>query len=253
MVRDEELQEADGVWCGGQAYNLCLRNAWDVQGFMPRDLKRTASLGFWGCHYIDVFSCSVPYRCLAPRHAATAARQCDYTIRAAKLCRELFGGFASECCGDWLVGYLDYINYAGTAIRDFRKAKAAGKETLIDRIVPFWELAFHDVVLSNPDRLTQNRPSRQDNLLLVEFGGRPIFYRLSEKNLDDIVASAAQFKELSHLQLEEMTRHDELKPGLVRVRYGNGEAIYVNHADRPQTADGVTVPAQEYRLCKASL
>ena len=45
-----------------------------------------------------------------------------------------------------------------------------------------------------------------------------------------------------------MTRHDELAPGLVRVRYGNGETIYVNHAMRPQTADGITVPAQDFRL-----
>ena len=43
-------------------------------------------------------------------------------------------------------------------------------------------------------------------------------------------------------------RHDELVDGFVRVRYGNGEAIYVNHTDKPQTAEGVTVPAMDFRL-----
>ena len=47
-----------------------------------------------------------------------------------------------------------------------------------------------------------------------------------------------------------MGRHDELAPGLVRVRYGNGETIYVNHADAPQTADGVTVAAKDFKLVR---
>ena len=240
--------DVNGSWSGGRAYNLCLRNAWDVQGFMPDSLRRAAGLGFWGAHYIDVFSSAFPYRCLAPGHAATRPQQLQYMLKAARLCRERFGGFASECCGDWLVGYLDYINYATPRIRDQRDARAAGRKTLEDKIVPFWELAFHDVVLSNPDRVTQGVLSTRDNLILVEFGGRPIFYSFGDRNIPAIAAAYEQFKGLRHLQLEEMTRHDELALGLVRVRYGNGETIYVNHAMRPQTADGITVPAQDFRL-----
>lgn len=240
--------DVNGSWCGGKAYNLCLRNAWDVQGFMPDNLRRTADLGFWGSHYIDVFSSAFPYRCLNPGHAATRPEQLQYMIRAACLCRDLFGGFSSECCGDWLVGYLDYINYATPRIRDLRAARAAGRKTLVDKVVPFWELAFHDVVLSNPDRVTQGVLSPRDNLLLVEFGGRPIFYSFHDGNIPDIVKADAQFRRLRHLQLEAMTRHDELAPGLVRVVYGNGETIYVNHAERPQTADGLEIPAQDFRL-----
>ena len=240
--------DVNGSWCGGKAYNLCLRNAWDVQGFMPDNLRRTADLGFWGSHYIDVFSSAFPYRCLNPGHAATRPEQLQYMIRAARLCRDLFGGFSSECCGDWLVGYLDYINYATPRIRDLRAARAAGRKTLVDKVVPFWELAFHDVVLSNPDRVTQGVLSPRDNLLLVEFGGRPIFYSFHDGNIPDIVKADAQFRRLRHLQLEAMTRHDELAPGLVRVAYGNGETIYVNHTERPQTADGLEIPAQDFRL-----
>ena len=243
--------DVNGSWCGGRAYNLCLKNAWDVQGFMPRDLRRTAGLGFWGCHYIDVFSAAFPYRCLNPAHAANRNEQMRYQIAAARLCRELFGGFASECCFDHMIGQVDYINYATAKMRDWRKQKKTGFPTLVDKIVPFWELAFHDVVLSNPDKITQEVLKQPENLILVEFGGRPIFYHVGDDNIPGIARAYEQFKSLRHLQLEEMTRHDELSEGFARVRYGNGDAIYVNHADEPRTADGVSVPAKDFLLVRA--
>ena len=243
--------DVNGSWCGGRAYNLCLKNAWEVQGFMPDNLVRTAGLGFWGCHYIDVFSAAFPYRCLNPAHAANRNEQLRYQIAAARLCRELFGGFASECCFDHMIGQVDYINYATAKMRDWRKQKKTGFPTLVDKIVPFWELAFHDVVLSNPDKITQEVLKQPENLILVEFGGRPIFYHVGDDNIPGIARAYEQFKALRHLQLEEMVRHDELADGLVRVRYGNGDAIYVNHTGAPKTADGVTVPANDFLLVRA--
>lgn len=243
--------DVNGSWCGGRAYNLCLRNAWEVQGFMLRDLRRTAGLGFWGCHYIDVFSAAFPYRCLNPAHAANRNEQMRYQIAAAQLCRELFGGFASECCFDHMIGQVDYINYATAKMRDWRKQKKTGFPTLVDKIVPFWELAFHDVVLSNPDKITQEVLKQPENLILVEFGGRPIFYHVGDDNIPGIARAYEQFKELRHLQLEDMVRHDELAEGFVRVRYGNGDAIYVNHTGAPKNADGMSVPAKDFLLVRA--
>jgi hypothetical protein len=215
---------------------------------MPRDLRRTADLGYWGCHYIDVFTAAFPYRCLDPAHAANRNEQMQYQIKAAKLCRELFGGFSSECCFDHLVGYVDYINYATAMMRSKRRLEAEGKKSFVDKFVPFWELAFHDVVLANPDKVTQEVLKQPENLILVEFGGRPIFYHFGDDNMPGIKKAYDQFLSLRHLQLEEMVRHDELSDGFVRVKYGNGDVIYVNHADKPQTADGVTVPPMDFKL-----
>ena len=240
----------NGSWCGGKAYNLCLKNAWEVQGFMPRDLRRTAGLGFWGCHYIDVFTAAFPYRCLNPRHAANRNEQMQYQVKAARLCRRIFGGFSSECCFDHLVGYVDYINYATPQIRSLRRLAAEGKMTLVDKVVPFWELAFHDVVLANPDKVTQEVLAQPENLILVEFGGRPIFYHVGDDNIPGIVKAWEQFKRLRHLQLEEMKEHRELSPGVVRVTYGNGERIYVNHTKMTASPDGVSVPAQDFVLLR---
>ena len=242
--------ETNGSWCGGRAYNLCLKNAWETKGFMPDNLRRTADLGFWGCHYIDVFTAAFPYRCLNPKHAANRNEQMRYQIEAAKYCRERFGGFASECCFDHLLPYLDYLNYATAAIRGHRRVIAEGKTPTPEKFVPFFELAFHDYVLANPDKVTQEVLKQPENLILVEFGGRPIFYHVGEDNIPGIKKAYEQFKGLRHLQLEEMVEHRELAPGFVRVTYGNGERIYVNHTAEMMSLDGVTVPAQDFRLVK---
>lgn len=240
--------ETNGSWCGGRAYNLCLRNAWEVKGFMRDNLRRTAELGFHGCHYIDVFTAAFPYRCLNPKHAANRNEQMAYQIAAAKDCRARFGGFASECCFDHLLAYVDYINYATAAIRGHRRTLAEGKTPTPEKFVPFFELAFHDCVLSNPDKVTQEVLKQPENLLLVEFGGRPIFYHVGEDNLAGIKKAYDQFVRLRHLQLEEMLEHRELAPGFVRVSYGNGQKVYVNHTAEAKTLDGVTVPAQDFLL-----
>ncbi len=252
--------DVNGSWCGGRAYNLCLKNAWAVKGFMKENLRRTAELGFWGSHYIDVFTAAFPYRCLNPKHAANRNEQAQIQVAAAKYCQEKFGGFSSECCFDHLLAYVDYINYAQALMRGMRRNEAAGKKQTPDTVFPFFELAFHDCVLSNPDKITQEVLAQPENLVLVEFGGRPIFYHVGEDNLLGIKAAYDQFLGLRHLQGEEMVEHRILEKGptfgpgtsfgkvFVRVTYGNGDRIYVNHSEVEKSADGVTVPPQSFRL-----
>ena len=246
----------NGAWSGGKAHNLCLRHAWET--FLPAELEKIAALGFRGAHYIDVFTAVQPYRCCDPKHPANTKEQAAVQVEVVKRSHELFGGFASECSVDHLLGYVDYINYVCAPMRGKRQAEAAGKRSSVDRFVPFFELAFHDVVLSNPDKITQEVLSQQDNLVLVEFGGRPIFYYFNDRVMPGIVKAWEQFKKLRHLQLEEMVEHRELvagdKPGfgLVRITYANGDRIYVNHTTKAQSADGVSVPPQDFRLvCEA--
>ena len=131
-------------------------------------------------------------------------------------------------------------------MRGQRRLAAEGKTTIVDKVVPFWELAFHDVVLANPDKVTQEVLAQPENLILVEFGGRPIFYWVSAGNIPGIVKAWEQFKRLRHLQLEEMKEHRELSPGVVRVTYGNGDRIDVHHPQAAASPDGVSVPAQDF-------
>ncbi len=236
----------NGAWSGGKAHNLCLKHAWET--FLPGDLERIVKLGFRGCHYIDVFTAVQPYRCSDPRHPATAKEQAAVQREIARRCHELFGGFSSECCMDHLLGQVDYINYVCAPMRSKRQAEAKGRTSAIDRFVPFFELAFHDVVLSNPDKITQGVLSPEDNLTLVEYGGRPIFYSLSERNIPGIVKAWEQFKTLRPLQLEEMVEHRILSDGFVRVTYANGARLYVNHTAKACADGDVEVAAKSFRL-----
>ena len=239
------MLERNGSWCGGRAYNLCLRHAWEK--YLPDQLRQVRGLGFHGAAYIDVFTAVYPYRCCNPEHPATRKEQAEYQRKVVDLCHELFGGFASECCYDHLLGKVDYINYVCAPMRAMRQGYVAkGLRPPVEKFVPFFELAFHDVVLSNPDKITQEVLAQRENLILVEFGGRPIFYHFGPTNVDGIVKAWEQFKRLRHLQLEEMAEHRELAPGVVRVTYGNGDRIYVNHTQAAASPDGVTVPAQDF-------
>lgn len=242
--------ERNGAWSGGRAYNLCLRNAWET--FLPAELERISKLGFRGCHYVDVFTAVQPYRCCSPRHPANKKAQMETQVAVARRVHELFGGFASECCMDHLLGYVDYVNYVSAPMRAKRRAEAKGRKSQVDRFVPFFELAFHDVVLSNPDKVTQEVLGVDDNLLLVEYGGRPIFYSINDGNFDGVVRAWRQFRELRHLMTEEMKSHREVAPGVVRVEWANGDVVWVNHSAAAYDAGGgVSVPARDFRLVRA--
>jgi hypothetical protein len=45
-----------------------------------------------------------------------------------------------------------------------------------------------------------------------------------------------------------MVNHETLSNGVVKVTYDNGVLIYINYGDTPLSADGITIPAQGYRL-----
>ena len=238
---DGKVLRCHDAFAGGRAYNLCLKNAWDT--FLPGELERIAALGFRGAHYIDVFTAVFPYACRDPRHRANRREIAAYQRKVVERCVELFGGFGSECDMDHLIGLVDYANYNTREIKNAQIARAKGRSLPFDRIVPFSELAFHDYLLANPDKSTQEFPSGQDWLDLVEFGGRPIVYNFTDDDAERIRDLYQKFKPFRHLQMEEMTEHRDIAPGVVRVTYGDGSRVYVNHGASPASADGVTVPA----------
>ena len=45
-----------------------------------------------------------------------------------------------------------------------------------------------------------------------------------------------------------MVEHRDVAPGVVRVTYGDGSRVYVNHTDALVEVDGVRVPAMDYLL-----
>ena len=238
--------EINGVWAGGRAYNLCLKNAWN--SFIPGDLDKIAALGFKGCHYVDVFTCGVPYRCLDPNHAASATEQKKYQDLIIDRCRKLFGGFASESGFDHHMGKVDFINYVSNWERGRERRIKAGEPTREDEFVPFFELAYHDVVLSTRDRLTQGYTDRVGMLRNIEFGSRPILYSLHPSKLKATKEIYDEFLKFRHLLVEELVRHEKLADGVYRTHYSNGQSTVVNYNDSVYDKDGIRVAAKGWKL-----
>ena len=253
---DGSLQR-DYYFCGGKAYKLCARNAW--QDFLPQQLKKVRELGFQGPHYVDVFSAIPPWFCADPEHPANREQMAEYQREILKYCHKVFGGAASESGHDHLAGQLDYINYVSPRMRNWYRAKN-GEDTqklykelavCVDEYVPLWEIVYHGIILSNPDRLTQNhtlgnlvrnvdsgdlrfndRDGIQDpvaTLKLVEFGGRPIFYTIRFEDVPGIKKAYDEFLPLRHLQVELMQDHKSLAPDVTLTVYGNGEEVVCNY------------------------
>ncbi len=240
--------ELNGAWSGGKAYNLCLANAYEK--YIKRDLPKLAALGFRGAHYIDVFTAVYPYRCCDPNHAGNRKQMAEVQDKIAQLCRDLFGGFASECGFDHIIDKVDYINYVTAPMRAKYVYKSKGMQ-FVDKFVPFWELVYHDIVLHNTDKVTQGTLNQDNNLILVEFGGRPIYYGVNDNNLPHIKKAYDQYMKLRHLMLEEMLSHKEVAKDVFVVSYANGEKVVVNKTKSPYTYNGVEIPAKDFRLILA--
>jgi len=163
------------------------------------------------------------------------------------LCHKLFGGFASEGCCDFSAKYLDYGLYVcHTAIND----------VMADKIIPFWQIVYHGIILYNSTTDTVNYPIKdnKNHLTVVEDGSRPSFYFYSKflkgSNQDDwlgkedlvcdtdeqlrfgvskIKEAYEEYKRLASLQTEFIESHKEVEKNVFEVLYSNGVTVKVDY------------------------
>ena len=237
-------------WSGGRAYNICPKQALKLAKETLPDVR---DLGFQGMHYIDVISILPPKRCYHPAHPLNFKEGVEYSNKTLDYAAQLFGGIASESGFDHSIPHIDmglYTSFSPENDDHFG---------LMDKVVPFWQLVYHGIVLDNPYTRTVNAAisKNPDNMLkLIEFGGRPVIYynsrfvdenRGSETNwMGDIdfvndtkehllygVERAAKqyndYKKLRYLQYEFMQEHKEIAPGVYAVTYSDGSVVTVDY------------------------
>ncbi len=249
---------------GGNMYYICIKRSWEL--FIKKQLEDTRKLGYEGILYIDVFSARPPDQCFDKAHPANRREQAEAQCRTLAYASELFGGAASECGFEHCLQHLDYVNYLGRHMlygegfgdKQFSKCATADDKKkynpLIDRVAPLWELVYHGIVLSNPDKFTQGyRPKGTTNFLrLVEFAGRPIFY--SASYTPDSIARYKEmydaFQPLKYLQLEFMEENRELAPGVFITRFSDGSEIITNYTKSDFPYKGGVAKARDYLLLK---
>jgi len=247
VKRNGDLHEHPVYWSGGQPYVACpdasVRFANDI-------LPKTAELGFSGIHYIDVLTVLPLHRCHSKVHPATTGDTARAYGKIQKLSKDLFGGFGSEGPYDFAAKDLDYVLYTSfNLIQDRPK--------MCDEIIPFWQLVYHGIILSNPGTETVNYVVKDtpNKLKFIEYGGRPIAYVYSkflanhdyevdwmgsedltcrtdaetERSVGAIAQMYSEYQKLSQLQYEFMESHTKLSEGIYETVYSDGTVITVDY------------------------
>ncbi len=168
VLKDKENNLCSNLknYSGGKMYHLCPKFGLE---FAKRDLPKVADLGFKGLHYVDVITTVPPRTCYDKNHPFTAKESVEHFGEIMELCREKFGGFASEGCHDFAAKHLDYGYYViwQYTTRPF-----------FDREIPLWQIVYHGIIMSNPCTATTNYTIKADRekARVLEYGGRPTFY-----------------------------------------------------------------------------
>lgn len=231
-------------WSGGRAYKICPKCGLRLA---KETLPPVKELGFNGSHYIDVITATLPHTCYNEKHKLNRRESAKYLIDILEYARELFGTVGSECGFDYAIKGCDYVLYS-TFGKDYKLPE------YFDEIVPFWQIAYHGIIISNPFPSTINAPLSTDKnalIRLVENGGRPIIYYYSrfvddgmdwigdvdfivdeskrERNVNAAKQLDKILKETAHLQYEFMQEHTKVADGVFEVEYSDGTIITVDY------------------------
>lgn len=258
------------IWGGGQSYNICLTQAFDL--FARRDMPKIRELGFKGVHFSDVLSILGPRPCYDPSHPETRRQDAEATNRILSLARETFGGSQSEGSLDFAAPAMDRFMYI------HNNESSLLELPYVDECIPLYPAVYHGVLLYNLSNNSVNAlPGEIMFLKNIEYGSLPLEYFYghfiiegsgrknwmgdhdyrydSKEGLNKAVTSIKQvyseFETLKHLQLEFIEGHKQLANGVIEIVYSNGESVVVNYNDAPfQMATGEEIPPKGFKLVK---
>ncbi|MGG4127384.1 DUF5696 domain-containing protein [Paenibacillus illinoisensis] len=141
---------------------------------------------------------------------------------------------------------------------------------ITDEEVPFYEMVIHGYMnyAASPMNTSGDQDLRKQLLRSLELGAAPHFQwthepssRLKLTNYDSAYATAYEdwiddavdlYKEadevLKGLGNQQITGHERIQEGVVRVTYSGGTSILINYTDDRVTVDGVSVGEADYAV-----
>ncbi len=254
VLKNGKVYEREVRWGGGKTYELCPLKSYEIA---LQTLPHVAELGFHGMHYIDVITCTPARACYSKDHPVNKRECADYYNKIFALASELFGSVGSENSYDYAMKYCDYNLYV--SFSDFTDDSAIF--TLCDKTIPFWQIAYHGIIPSNPYARTVNTmasDNKDDLLKLIEYGGKPQIYYYAQfvsdgtdwigkgdfhcDNEEEILRSTKLvkqtldiYKELSYLQYEFIENHREISPNVFETTYSDSSVITVDYNKKTYT------------------
>ncbi|MBE6414014.1 MAG: hypothetical protein E7035_05650 [Verrucomicrobiaceae bacterium] len=253
---------SDSFQPSGRAFRVCWKRLYEL--WVKDDFVRMKNLGLNGIMHVDVTSAVPSYECHDPRHKLNKKQMARYMNKVNAYARKVFGGFASEGGMDHVIKHLDFSLYLWSY-----PVWEDNKERLATKYVPFWQLVYHGIVISNPYYTTIDAPYKKEYvgsnqrkaydylenptnrwLKVVEYNGRPTFYYLNYKNLEPMKRAYDDYQKIRHLQMELMVHHSEISKNVFLTRYEFGDEVVVNYTDKPFTYKGQEVSAKGFKLFK---
>ncbi|MFC4099438.1 DUF5696 domain-containing protein [Paenibacillus xanthanilyticus] len=139
---------------------------------------------------------------------------------------------------------------------------------IVDETVPFYQMVIHGYVdyAGSPINLSDEQDLQDQLLRSVEYGAAPHFLWSHESSselkftaydamfstayaswIEEAAKMYAKANEaLGGLRTQPITDRIVHGEGVVEVRYGNGDAVYVNYTDQPVTINGTRVEAKNF-------
>ncbi len=163
---------------------------------------------------------------------------------------------------DYAVAYADVISNM-----DLRGAEY----TIIDRTVPFYQMALHGYVEYVGEALNLTKEIQDELLKSAEYGAGLSFTLMEESSFtlqntlyteyfgaeyaaakNNVFTIFERYnKELGHVFDQEMTDHEFLASDVTCTTYEDGTKVYVNYTYNDfTTADGTVVPAKDYTVTR---
>lgn len=257
-----------GQWGGGQSYNICLTQAYNL--FARRDMPKMRELGFKGVHFSDVLSILGPRPCYDSNHPETRRQDAEATIKILSLAKKTFGGAQSEGSLDFAAPAMDRFMY----IHNGESTQL--KSPFVDKCIPLYPIVYHGVMLYNVSHHTLNTwPGQSKYLKNIEYGALPLNYFYGYFLLDEsknwmgdhdfryddkegLKTAVSKMKlvyddynKIKHLQMEFIDGYEQLAEGVYETIYSNGESIVVNYNDTPyMISSDEEIPAEGFKLIK---
>lgn len=250
-----------GHYSGGYSYHVCLEKQLKNN---RRDLPAVAALGVNGIHFTDVVSIVEPDSCHAKDHVCYTGDAVKYAQTIIKESRDLMGAFSSEGTMDFALKDLDFGLYVSFGDGFGTKYIPFG-----ERLIPFFELIYHGIILYNPISPTVNYFLKQtrDKLIYLLRGGKPTCYIYSKfrtggmanwmgevdlvtetdeqlrETVAYIAAASKEYLPRADKQFVYMKNYEFFENGIEVASYEDGSRVAANFSEDDAVYDGHTVPA----------
>ncbi|MBQ7359087.1 MAG: hypothetical protein IJW63_03210 [Lachnospiraceae bacterium] len=162
---------------------------------------------------------------------------------------------------DYAIAYVDTVSNMDLAGSSY---------TILDRTVPFYQLAIHGYVNYTGESLNLTQDFEQEILNSAEYGAGLSFTVMNEtafilqKTLytqyfgadysawhDRMIDIYTRYnEELGHTFNQRMADHEWVTEKVACTTYEDGTKVYVNYGYDDMTVAGVTVPARDYKVVK---